>query len=213
MAITRFGCPRCGVRLKASGGKAKVRCPGCGTVVGAPPAADEPRIAERPGPRLGDAGEPEDEALDHLEEVDDEPSPAGGRYVERDDRPIRSRRRRRNSAWEYYLGPIAAGVAVFCFVVSFVYNLISIGPNGLPANREEGGFPLKLGALAFGVLVALVFAGVGVIAVHTRTFRGRWGYVATGPLAVVFGMIFTVMGGSLGGFMVYGLLTALIHGR
>ena len=108
---------------------------------------------------------------------------------------------------------IAVGAAVACFFVSFGVTLVAFGFKGLPDNQEEGGVLVKIGALAFGVFVALVLAFMGVIAVKNRALYDRWGNVTTGPVAVVLAMIVTIVGGSLGGFVVYGLLMALIQGR
>lgn len=197
MAAISIRCTGCGARLKASEGKAKVRCPGCGTVLQVPAAAE-----------ASEEGRP-----DHLEEVDDAPAPRRRRHDEEDDRPRWRRNRRPRAAWDEYLWLIAVGVAVVCFFISFGFTLLALGVKGLPEETEFGRYVVKLGSLGFGVFVALVFVAWGAYSVKIREFRGRWGEVITGPFAVVLGMFITVMGGSLGGFVAYGLLVALIRGR
>ena len=196
MPAISIRCTGCGARLKAPEGKARVRCPSCGTVLPIPPAA-----------------EGSEEVLDQLEEVDEPSAPARRRHDEGDDPPRRRRSRRPQPAWANYLWLIAVGVAMVCFFISFGVTLLALGTTGLPAETELGAYLTKLGSLAFGVFVALAFVAWGAYSVKIREFRGRWGEVVTGPFAVVLGMTITVLGGSLGGFVVYGLFVALIRGR
>jgi hypothetical protein len=213
MPAISIHCTGCGARLKASEGKAKVRCPGCGTVLRVPQAGDEPEAEKRPFPSRAVGDVFEEEGLDQLEEVDEAPAPIRRRHDEEENRPRRRRSRRPQPAWGEYLWLIAVGVAAVCFFISFGVTLLAFGTKGLPENQEEGGVFVKIASLAFGVFVALAFVVMGVFSVKKRMFRGRWGEVVTGPFAVILGMTVTVLGGSLGGFVVYALLVALVRGR
>jgi phage FluMu protein Com len=198
MPAISIRCTRCGARLKASEGKAKVRCPGCGTVLQVPPATEA--LAE--------------ETPDRLEEVDDAAAPERRRHGDEDDRPRRGRRRRGpEPAWMEYLWLASVGVAAVCFVISFGITLLAVGLNGLPAETEWGAYLEKVGALAFAVFAALAFVVMGAYYVKKREIIGRWGEVITGPFAVILGAVITALGGSLGGFAVYALLLALVRGR
>jgi hypothetical protein len=112
-----------------------------------------------------------------------------------------------------YLWLIAVGVDAVCFLIGFVATLIAFGFQGLPENQEQGGVLLKIGALAFGVVVGFALAAMGVIAVKSRAITDRWGNVTRGPIAVILGMMLSVTGSSFGGFAAYALLMALIRGR
>jgi hypothetical protein len=198
MPAVHIKCTRCGARLKAPEGKAKVRCPGCGTVL--------------PVPRVDET--PEEAGLDRLEEVDVAPAPERHRHGDEDDRPRRGRRRHGpEPAWMEYLWLASVGVAAVCFVISFGITLLTVGVKGLPEETEWGAHLGKVGALAFAVFAALAFVVMGAYYVKKREIIGRWGEVITGPFAVILGSVITALGGSLGGFAVYALLLALVRGR
>ena len=120
----------------------------------------------------------EDEAIDQLEEVDElprRPRRVDYRHAE-DDRPRRRIRRRSRDAGGEYTWLIAIGVSVASFFIGFGLSFVNFGLNGLAA-EQNGNYPLKVGCLAFGVLFMLVFAGMGVIGVKTRTMitYNMWG--------------------------------------
>ena len=192
MPGVRIRCTACGVGLKAPAGKPKVRCPQCGAVVRVPPPAEE-------------------EAVEELEEVE-EPARARPRDDDDEDRGRRGKRRGRERQRD---GPwlIAVGAAVACFFVSFGVSLLAIGMKGLPEETEWSGYLTKLASLAFGVLVALILVAMGAISVKDRRIYDRWGNVTKGPVAIILAMVITLLGGALGGFVVYGLLLGLIRGR
>ena len=165
MPANLLGCTHCGAHLKAPAGKARVRCPRCGTVLTVPPGASGSAPAA-------------EEPIDYLEDVEESPvRPRRPRHDE-DFRPPRRLRRRSRHAGSEYLWLIAVGAAAASFVIGFGISFADMGMQGLPAD-QNGNYALKVGALAFGVLVALIFVGMGVLAVKTRTIYLR-GQVTTG---------------------------------
>jgi len=78
------------------------------------------------------------------------------------------------------------------------------GTAGLPAGKDgqEG----KLIGLGVAFLITLVVMPLGIIGVKNRCVVGRWGVTVTGTRGVVVGMIQTVTGGLLGGYVLYGLI-------
>ncbi|HVS35794.1 MAG TPA: hypothetical protein VMS17_09445 [Gemmataceae bacterium] len=216
MPPNHFACTHCGAYLKAAAGKDRVRCPRCKTVQTIPSAAFEPEPRRQPRPDQAGYAVAEEEPIDYLEEVEEpRPRPRRVDYDDEEDyRPSRRSRRRSRSASDAYLWLIAIGVSVASFFVGFGFALAICGLNGMPA-EQNGNYPLKVGCLAAGILVMLVFAFMGVIGVKTRMFCDirLGGWTKTGPHAVVFGFFFAIFGGSLSGFFAYGLLFALIRGH
>jgi hypothetical protein len=97
-------------------------------------------------------------------------------------------------------------------LLGFAAGLASTGTAGLP-EAQEGGPLLKLGALAFAVLVGGLFVVLGILGVKERkVIVGRWTtQEITGTPAVVVGFIYSGGGGMLAGFALYGLFFQVLH--
>jgi hypothetical protein len=227
MPETIVGCPACGTRLKvppALQGKESIRCPKCQTPVPLRRARAE-EIKELPEVL------PADEELDELEVLDTVPARTRRRPPPRDDeddeeeRPVRRRRprddddedyddrprRRRRRFEEERPGPwpLALALVPVCALIAFCGGLLTSGTAGLP--ESKGGADAKFFGLCFMLLVCGVFVAIGVFGVKNRHTYGRFGIEFRGTSAIVVGMIYTVIGGVLGGIAIYGLVFQIFH--
>ncbi len=85
------------------------------------------------------------------------------------------------------------------------------GDARLPESQE--GLGIKVGSLIFGLGVSLVLMAVGLVGVKNRVAYGRWGDEVHGTFGVILSTCVTLLGGCLGGFILYGLLFTVLHGR
>jgi LSD1 subclass zinc finger protein len=205
VGTVRIVCTQCGIPLKAPDGKAKVRCGGCGTVLRVPQPSAPSEV--EPSPKPTSAREQAEEEVFDMVEEPDEPVP-----VKRQVRRTRGPKKRSPYAvMGNYLWLIASGLACASFVVSLAVRFVEYGMSGLPNRRVNPS--THFGFLLLFAVGSLVFVVAGITAPHTRTFRGRFGQVATGPYAVGIGMFLSLVGGAFGGVIAYGLLFYLIRGR
>ncbi len=98
-----------------------------------------------------------------------------------------------------------------CTFVGFVASIVSNGLSGLPPAQD--GPLVKVGSLAFGLLVGVVLVGMGTLSVKNRVITDRWGVEVRGTIAVVGGMSVAAIGGGLCGFILYGLFFTAICGQ
>jgi LSD1 subclass zinc finger protein len=223
MAATTIPCTGCDVRLKMPEGKTKVRCPRCGTVVAAPEGGarvSDPGVPRQPSLAKGGKQVKDDpfeeerlEIVDELEEVDEKRtrSARNRAWEEADDRPRLKRKQRRESSEGPWM--IAVGVDLVFALITFVMTMISYWSTGLPDNKGQGGYPVKLLCLFAALCIGVVIAGMGLLCVKEKTIYDRWGFATTGPIAIIAGFIVTLCGAGLMGFAGAGCLLSVILGH
>jgi hypothetical protein len=214
MDDTVVRCPECDARLRVPADRTAVRCPKCKATVRVP-ARDDEEEEERPVRRPARRDDPDDDdrprsRRPRRDEDDDDDRPRRRRDEEEDedDRPRRKKKKSSDDGEGPWL--IAALGAVGSFFVMFLGTFAVMGTRGLAEGQD--GPTQKLIGLGIGLIVSLILMPLGVFGVRDKVAYGRW-HEVTGTTAIILGFVQAIGGGLMGGFCLYGLVFAIVHGR